>query len=444
VKTAFLVAIACLNLSAATYYLAPASLGGNDSNSGTTAGAPWLTPNHSVNCGDVIVAAASNAYIGGTLNANSWGTVNCGGNHGVAWVQCVTFDACKSSTGIHPDQSHWGISGFEDSQVGGGCFAASPRTTTIIDIIFANDIANGCGGSGLTTYDVGNQGVDYVAIIGSISYNATTSSLECYSGINIFQPVPADTVPGTHIYIAGNFAFDNVNPNPCGGTAPTDGEGIIFDTLNGSGDGVNYTQQIVAENNITVFNGGRGISCCGNTNANIFFRNNTMYGNMKNVVGSCAEIYSNQTVNMVITGNLGQTTSNCSGAEYVFIVQASDYTSLLFNNWGYSSTGQNVSVISSPTFAAVNNLFGTSPAFVNPVDPGAPSCGAFASVPACMATVIANYTPTASGAAAYGYQIPGAPAYNPLYPKWLCNVTLPAGLVQNGCVQSGSPSASLR
>jgi hypothetical protein len=359
-------------------------------------------------------------------------------------VQCVTFDACKSSTGIHPDQSHWGISGFEDSQVGGGCFAASPRTTTIIDIIFANDIANGCGGSGLTTYDVGNQGVDYVAIIGSISYNATTSSLECYSGINIFQPVPADTVPGTHIYIAGNFAFDNVNPNPCGGTAPTDGEGIIFDTLNGSGDGVNYTQQIVAENNITVFNGGRGISCCGNTNANIFFRNNTMYGNMKNVVGSCAEIYSNLTVNMVITGNLGQTTSNCSGAEYVFIVQASDYTSLLFNNWGYSSTGQNVSVISSPTFAAVNNLFGTSPAFVNPVDPGAPSCGAFASVPACMATVIANYTPTASGAAAYGYQIPGAPAYNPLYPKWLCNVTLPAGLVQNGCVQSGSPSASLR
>src|SRR5271166_629547 len=37
-----------------TYYMSPT---GSDSNSGLTAAAPWATPNHAVNCGDVIIAA---------------------------------------------------------------------------------------------------------------------------------------------------------------------------------------------------------------------------------------------------------------------------------------------------------------------------------------------------------------------------------------------------
>jgi hypothetical protein len=52
-----------------------------------------------------------------------------------------------------------------------------------------------------------------------------------------------------------------------------------------------------------------------------------------------------------------------------------------------------------------------------------------------MATVIANFTPTAPAAKSYGYQIPSTTSiYDPLYPQWLCGVTnLPAGLVTPGC-----------
>ena len=38
-----------------TYYMSPT---GSDSNNGLTAATPWATPNHGVNCGDVIIAAA--------------------------------------------------------------------------------------------------------------------------------------------------------------------------------------------------------------------------------------------------------------------------------------------------------------------------------------------------------------------------------------------------
>ena len=55
-----------------TYYLAPATAGGNDSNDGLSPAAPWLTPDHSVNCGDVILAAA-----GSYPPFLTFGTVTC-------------------------------------------------------------------------------------------------------------------------------------------------------------------------------------------------------------------------------------------------------------------------------------------------------------------------------------------------------------------------------
>src|ERR1039458_996516 len=42
---------------ATSYYLNTAAGGGNDSNNGLSPGAPWLSPNHAVNCGDTITAA---------------------------------------------------------------------------------------------------------------------------------------------------------------------------------------------------------------------------------------------------------------------------------------------------------------------------------------------------------------------------------------------------
>src|SRR5208283_4203330 len=130
----------------------------------------------------------------------------------------------------------------------------------------------------------GSAGVDYFAVVGSIAYNAAQASLICASGINAYEPVASDSNVGTHYYFAGNFAFDNVNPNPCNGTTPTDGEGLFFDTFDGSGTKIAaYGQQAVMDNNISIFNGGRGIGLLlnidGTSHAKAYLRNNTTYGN---------------------------------------------------------------------------------------------------------------------------------------------------------------------
>jgi hypothetical protein len=60
-----------------------------------------------------------------------------------------------------------------------------------------------------------------------------------------------------------------------------------------------------------------------------------------------------------------------------------------------------------------------------------------------MAAVIAGFTPQAASAAAYGYQAPtAAPINDPLFPQWLCNVNLPAGLITMGCLSASSLPAS--
>jgi hypothetical protein len=51
-----------------------------------------------------------------------------------------------------------------------------------------------------------------------------------------------------------------------------------------------------------------------------------------------------------------------------------------------------------------------------------------------MASMIANFTPTASAAKSLGYQQPSnTNVYDSLFPQWVCNVNLPAGLVTKGC-----------
>jgi hypothetical protein len=80
---------------ASTYYLSPY---GSDSNSGASTSAAWLSPNHSLNCGDVIVATASTSYSASNFYTRKWGTVNCPAGNNVAWLKCATFDACKIST----------------------------------------------------------------------------------------------------------------------------------------------------------------------------------------------------------------------------------------------------------------------------------------------------------------------------------------------------------
>jgi len=115
-------------------------------------------------------------------------------------------------------------------------------------------------------------------------------------------------------------------------------------------------------------------------------------------------------------------------------VSSPDATDQIFNNFLYSPAGNNV-IGSGPGFSYGPNITGMNPMLANPVQPNAPDCTGFSNVPACMATVVANFAPTNPTAKSFGYQAPSAtPAANARFPQWLCTVTnLPAGLITMGC-----------
>jgi hypothetical protein len=451
---------------ATTYYLAPAGAGGSDSNNGTSPSTPWLTPNHPVNCGDVILAVPSTAYVSTNFRANQWGVVSCPAGNNVAWLKCQVFDACKitvNMTGhnaMTPTQSYWGIQGWEVNVTlfsGNQCFEAYPpdNTHTIHHVIFANNVANGCGDGAFTTgASAPGTGVDYVAFIGNIAYNGAQDNANCYSGIDVVVPVNFDTKPGTHYYIAGNFTWGNVDPNPCSGGAPTDGQGINLDTVNGNG----YSGQIVIDNNLSVFNGGTGIQSFLNTgsspNASIFIRHNTTYGNETGQINAspCPEINLASSLSTGVYLNLVETsgTTACSvGGQpqsyYAMGVSSPDATDAVHDNYIYSASGNNTGGSGTGFSFGPNNITGNNPNFSNPVKPGAPNCAAFSSVPACMSSVIVNFTPTTAAAISYGYQTPSTvQIYDPLFPQWLCAVTnLPTGLVTMGCSPQSSPAPTI-
>jgi hypothetical protein len=444
---------------ATTFFLAPASGGGNDSNNGASASTPWLSPNHLVKCGDAIIAAPSTAYSASDFASGKWGAVTCPNGNNVAWLICSSFDACKisssSTDGMHISANFWGVQGWEVTTTSGAgaCFVANPPNgSTIHHIIFANDVANGCQANGFTSFNSGSASVDYFILVGNIAYNAAQAGSECYSGISIYQPQNSDTAAGTHIFVAGNFSFRNLDPSSCAGGQPTDGEGIILDTFDGSQGSLPspYTGQAVAENNVLLSNGGRGFELYNNRSgpspAPIYALHNTLWGNNtdKNQNGTyCGEILISFASNVQVASDLAVTNAanGCGNNPiYAYYVGSVNTTVSIHNTAGYSASGTNGGTNNSSGFSyGPNNLFGTNPNFANPVEPGAPSCGGASSVPNCMASVIANFTPQAALAAGYGYQVPSTTqTSDPLFPQWLCNVNLPPGLVTMGCLSASS------
>ena len=441
-----------------TYYLAPRANGGSDANSGLAPNEPWLTPNHSLRCGDVIVAAASAAYNSDNFNSGQWGTVSCPAGNNVAWLQCATFDGCKINStryGIYVDRSYWGVQGWEVTVAAPGtgfCFGAAPRwgsPTEVHHIVFANNVANGCQSGGFVTFNIDSTtSVDYVSIVGNVAYNASQSNAHCFSGISIYQPVQSDSAPGTHIYISGNFSFGNFDPSYCNGTLPTDGEGIILDTFDGDQGGMPtpYAAQALVENNILVANGGRGFEVQNNAAASqhstIYSRYNTLWGNnldTNQVDPLCGEFLiltaygTNAYANLVAASK----SAGCGGYPLTdFWTYQGDSSDSVYNNFAYAMGAQNSSSSESGSFTyAASNITAQSSLFANAAAPAAPNCTGTANVPACMSNVITSFTPTTPAAAGYGYQAPGsAPISDPLFPKWLCSVNIPAGLTTMGCL----------
>jgi len=411
-----------------TYYLSPT---GSDNNSGTSASAPWKTPNHNVNCGDVILA-----LLGAYSGISSFGTVNCPAGNNVAWLACQTFDTCKiSGGGISVHNSFWGVEGFEVDN-GGACFSAAPSTstTTIHHIIFANNVANGCqsGGFGSAPFQgaKGPSGVDYLVLVGNLAYNGAQSSAFCFSGISLYEPANSDTAAGTHMYLAQNISWANVEPSTCAGGNATDGEGIILDTFNGSqspGMPV-YSGQTVVENNILIGNGSRGFEVFNNTSAPIISRFNTTYGNGTSL--HVGEFVINVASLVTVKNNIAQAT-NGPGIEINAVSN-----SVINFDWFDAASGQKTRNDGGGTTISfgTSNTLGVNPGFPNPVIPGAPNCSGTANTLACMASTVAGFTPTASGASAFGYQpVTSTFSSNSEYPAWLCNVSMPAGIISNYC-----------
>jgi hypothetical protein len=462
-KLAILFFLCTIPAHATAYFLNIAGNGGSDANNGTSSGTPWLSPNHAVNCGDTITAAASTAYAAANFASGKWGTVTCAGNNNVAILKCATFDACKITTSANTsamqiNTNYWAVYGWEATALTGtsaGCFQARPSSssTSIHHIIFANDICNGAENGGFSAYNNGSAGVDYIVYVGNIAYNSAQTSSPCTSGFNIYQPNKSDSASGTHMYVAGNFSWSNLEPNPCNGGNPTDGEGIIMDTFDGSqGGGNDYDQQAVIYNNLILGNGGRGIevfnNASGSTHAPVYIYQNTTWGNeldTNQIFSPCGEYQFVSALKITMNGkNLGMTTASgtCnSTAPYVVYVGNGDSSLTVSGNFLYSAAGRNTNATSSPGFSFGTNTTGTNPGFASPSVPGAPSCGSNTSVVDCMSTVISNFTP--SGAAVgYGYQTPPmGNVIDPLFPAWLCNVNLPSGLVAEACGSSSVPTS---
>jgi len=438
-------------------YISPT---GSDSNSGTLV-SPWLTPNHPMTCGQTIIALPGN-YSNTNFSWNDWGTVTCPAANNVAWLQCQTFDACKINTtgsiyqGMWISKSFWGVQGWEVTTPAtatyGTCFFISPPDsgpTEITHIILANNVANSCSYYGFFASYAGSASADYIALLGNIAYNASSANSStdgCASGFSIYKPFPADSVTGTHIYIAGNFAWGNVDGVGCQGLSnPTDGEGVILDTLGAN----SYNQQVVIQNNLFFWNGGKGISVggAGTTAAPIYIKHNTVYGNNTDLHQNnfdSGELWLSEAGLVTATGDLIAAKSATVNANllYAMAVVNSQATNTVSGEWAYGLSGQNTVIYCSPGFSYGTNTLGTSPAFTNPINPGAPSCGSATSVPNCMSTIVADYTPTASGASAYGYQTPSTVSItDALYPQWLCTTTnIPSGLVTPGCGGSPAPT----
>jgi hypothetical protein len=464
------------------HFLAPAGLGGNDTNSGLTSSAPWVSPNHALKCGDIILALPSNSanpYQNLNFNSGHWGDVTCNSANDVAWLACKTFGTCQLTAaegpGIYIDRSYWGVQGFnvtatwygDATHSSGACFTAGPRhapnatSNSIHHVVFANNIANGCRQGGISTFAIGTMSVDYIGIVGNITYNAAQGTDECYSGISVYKPLASDGNAGTHIYIGGNLSYGNFDP-PCAGLyQPDGGDGIILDTLDGvQGYSKTYTQQAVVENNILTGNGARGLEVQNNYynspgtygHAPVFLIGNTVTGNSlatNESTNLCDETQINMGFNIWGWGNLvagdPQKQTACGGHwTYGFASYDGDSTDHFDWNFIYSAgtpTFVWVDKVWQPNwyptgvFSFTSNVTGIAPYVVQPTVPGPPDCSKYASVGACIGNTATRFaSATANAYGNYGYHAP-SPYYvaDSYFPTWLCSAHLPDGLVTNHC-----------
>jgi hypothetical protein len=238
------------------------SCNGRFASIGSSGNCAWATPNHPMNCGEVIIAAA------GTYNGDlgHFGAVsNCpsttGGIDGLGGIQAAVLlcggadvTSCKvdcataqcygdpsfgPAAAININNSNWSVQGWnltcntvlwcEAMQADGkaGCRAVSAH------ISFINNLTYNNGQAFNTQACLSPNGPDYVAVVGNIAQNSTQINFVnngiCIAAIDVIAPGVSDAdTTHTHFFIYNNYSFNNLVP---GCDRAFDGEDYMFDAL---------------------------------------------------------------------------------------------------------------------------------------------------------------------------------------------------------------------
>ena len=459
-----------------TYFMAP---NGNDASAGTSTATAWKTPNHPLQCGDVIIAAPGNyprlqtwgavsncpsttGGIDGTGGVN-FATVLCAGNVGA----CTIINPPGGLTyGVWVDNSNWAVEGWAVSQgynAGNSGFAYvidGTGSTNVHHVAFINDIAYN-NASAVFSQDNGQSGVagsDYWAVIGMIAQNSAGRNDGYYdAAIDVIGIANHDTAPGTHIFVSQNFAINNLQTT--GGNS--DGEGMMIDTIDFHG----YSQQIVFKNNINYITDRFGLQVFyqgySQNAANIKIYNNTFFDS--NAGTNTAGCGNQGDINIQSTGpslpwlisifnNIAKenaATMGGSGCNVYALMKGGNYVGTVIGGSGIENIFNGLATscpasCNSPRDDVVSygGGYGTNiyvnPVFKNTADllanhTGVPNCNGFTNTVACMGwnyasqtaaplSVIDDLTPTASGVTGKGYQPPSSCAPDADYPTWLKGV----------------------
>lgn len=468
------------------YYISTA---GNDQSTGKSPSTAWATPRHKVDCGDVIIVEPGSYILGKYITpfgVNSWGAVShcpstsggidgtggiyfavvlCAGPHlGACTVSGAPsqFNSTVNNEAFRIDQSHWAVEGFVTTQstsASTGCMTATSESNAVIGFVaFVNNIASNCGIQGFATYGwTANGGVDQSAVVGAIAYNTSPSKGgNCGSGVSMIPTNGTTPTLGTHVFVAGEFAYKNIAA-PDGSGCHTDGEGLIFDSWGCSGTGYRY--QGVAEQNVWWYNGSAGFEAFPNTTCNskknadvaqVYVFNNTSYDNEKDsrrtdpspdlLLNQINPVPDKTVYNVrnnifepaeVSAGNNGKSPVYGAG---IYIANDEPSSVSITNNYIWQSNPGTSPQPGIPntdvwvnnrhykeTFPLGSNIY-NDPGFTNPRDlpTSAPNCAAYTNITTCMNEgykVATSLKPTI--AIGYGYQPPGPCKPDPYFPIWL-------------------------
>lgn len=362
------------------HYIDAAGSDSNDGLSPTDLGSghgPWATPNHTHKAGDITIVNPG-TYSTGQFN-NTFGNVTnvpstTGGIDGTGGVYfaillaggdlgsviVTTPGGASAKWGVLHNKSNWCVQGFVvttgyTASSTGFAFAIDTSGGLVDHIAWINNVAynNGCGycAASMGANSGAGFGADYWAIVGNIAQDSAGRNDGFWdAAIDVIGTKDKDTNSGTHIYVDGNFSYNN--QQTIGGVS--DGECYMFDTL----DALGYSQQTVFRNNIGVQAERFGLLFFyqNMSAATPLFKvyNNTFYGNNKgnytNGTGAAfGEIHYQSTVStfpwIIRTyNNIAQANraTQVNGGNDYALVMGGNYSAVIGNTGSNPSNSENI------------------------------------------------------------------------------------------------------